>query len=168
MRPKLILFSGLPGTGKSTLSYALSQQTGWSILSKDLVDNAYKSSTDPNTPWYSYALLFDYANLNLKNGSTVILDAVFTYQRLRDNVFRLAQQYNAKVYPIVCTCSNEEIWEKRIRTRPEMVENWTPADWNEVLRVQRNFDSWKEPHLILDSIHAFDTNFAQLVQYIQS
>ena len=167
MQPKLILFSGLPGTGKSTLSYELSRRTGWSILSKDLVDNSYKNSTDPNTPWYSYQLLVDYANLNLKNGASVILDAVFTYQRLREQAFHVAQKYNAKVCPIVCVCSNEDVWKERLRIRPEMVEGWPPADWNEVMEVQRKFDAWKEPHLLLDSIHAFETNFAQLVQYLQ-
>lgn len=168
MQPKLILFSGLPGTGKSTLSYALSRQTGWGLLSKDMVDNAYKRSSDPNTAWYSYELLLDFAALNLKNGATVIVDAVFTYQRLRDSAYHITQKHGAKMYSIVCVCSNEELWEKRVRERPEAVDYWTPADWSEVQRVQRNFDEWREPHLLLDSIYPFETNFTKLLEYINS
>jgi len=40
--PRLILFSRPLGVGKSALSYWLSHETGWAVLSKDGVDQGLK------------------------------------------------------------------------------------------------------------------------------
>ena len=48
--PLLVLFSGPPGTGKSSLSYFLARERAWPILSKDQFDRVLEQSAARATP----------------------------------------------------------------------------------------------------------------------
>lgn len=37
----LVLFSGPPGVGKSTLSYRLANELGWGIITKDQIERLW-------------------------------------------------------------------------------------------------------------------------------
>lgn len=36
--PTLVMFAGLPGTGKSTLALALGKSLGWPVIDKDILN----------------------------------------------------------------------------------------------------------------------------------
>lgn len=162
---KLVVFSGPPGVGKSTLSYKLAQKTLWTLLTKDRIDRSLEREgiVDGRA---GYEVLFGLTQLNLQNKNSVILDAVFTTDLLRDSITEIAKATNAEIYYIVCTCSNEEEWKKRIESRPEVVEGWTPADWKEVQRVQEVYAKWGKHHLSLDAMDDLNDNFQKLLTYI--
>jgi predicted kinase len=162
---KLVIFSGPPGVGKSTLSYALAQRTGWALITRDGIDRGLEKA-EAFHPRAGYEVIFELSRLNLQNNVSIILDAVFTTKAIRDQIIAIGNESKADVYFVVCTCSDERIWEDRVKKRPEMVAGWTPADWNEVQRVRELYEKWEKPHLVLDSVNSLDENIQKLFRYI--
>lgn len=162
---KLILFSGSPGVGKSTLSYMLAQQKEWPILTKDQIERSLEKSSIIN-PNAAYELLLDQAKLILQNNSSVILDAVFGRAAIRDQVNAIVSETSSELFIIVCSCSDMDLWKKRIENRPEVVDGWTPANWDEVQRVQSYFEKWFTPHLELDAVNPINENFSKIIDYL--
>jgi predicted kinase len=163
-RPALVMFSGLPGTGKSTLSYQLAETLHWTLLTKDAIDRSLEQS-DIITARGGYNLLFDLARLNLERGTSVILDAVFTTQSLRDLAADVAEATSARLRIVYCFNSDQAQWQRRITDRPEVVSGWTPADWAEVEQVQARYEALQEDHLALDSHDPLAENLDRLLKF---
>jgi len=164
--PRLVLFSGPPGVGKSALSYWLSREMGWAVLSKDGVDQGLKvCPTCP--PVAGYEVMFSLAELNLRNGASVILDAVFGLPDFRRRAIDVAARYGARFHAIACFCSDHELWRQRVERRPEAVRGWTPADWAEATRVAGYYQPWASPHLALDAAQPFAHNTALLLAAVR-
>jgi len=64
--------------GKSTLSYALARRTGWAVVAKDGIDRTCERlDLAAWPPIAAYQIMLDLADLNLRHGVSLILDAVF-------------------------------------------------------------------------------------------
>ena len=86
---KLIIFSGLPGTGKSTLAEAVGRHLGIPVFAKDwleatLIRSGLKPVSDDRTLGFAgYELLTILAQRQLMLGQSVILDSVAAAQTIR-------------------------------------------------------------------------------------
>ncbi len=161
----LVLFSGVPGVGKSTLSYRLATETGWALIPRDQIDRSLEQEQVFNGR-ASYEVMFGLARLNLQRNVSVILDAVFTVAPLRETAMAIAHETHARFFAIVSTCSDLATWERRVANRPAVVDGWTPANWEEVQRVQTRFQPWQSPHLLVDAIRPIEENYSTLLDYI--
>ena len=168
--PILILFSGLPGTGKTTLSQKTAAYYHLPLFSKDRFQSLLveKHLAKRNTA-DGYYLLIDQAEAQLSLGIGVVLDAVFPLPGFRQTLQKIAAQHTAIFIPIFCYCSSNEIWEKRMQNRCQLVPNWTPVGWEEVLRLKEIFTPWNPQEvLFLDVINQPEKNFGRLTDWINS
>ncbi|MFB7223576.1 AAA family ATPase [Streptomyces sp. NPDC056227] len=112
----LTLVGGLPGSGKSTLSGALADRLGVTLLSSDRLRKelagipagqpavaAYGEGLyTPEWTAKTYAALLDRASALLSRGESVVLDATWSHARQREAAQRMAERTSAELVALHC------------------------------------------------------------------
>ena len=170
---KLIVFSGLPGTGKSTLAETIGKQLCIPVFAKDwleavLLENGLQSTAGGKSLGYvGYELLTTLAERQLMLGQSVILDSVAGIIAIRTQWKALAKQYQADWRVIECICSDEKIHRDRLSTRQRNIPGWHELEWPEVERVKEYYQLWQEEHLVLDMVQPFEENLTRARTYCE-
>ena len=164
---RLVLFSGPPGVGNRPQFSSRAPHWLGGRLAKDGLDRTLETcSVAFGSTLTGYRLMLDLADLNLRHGASLILDAVFTQAGFRQEAQDIAARHNALFRAVVCHCSDQELWRRRVENRPVMVAGWTPADWAEACRVAQNYELWTSPHLLIDAIDPLETTIKRVVRYV--
>jgi predicted kinase len=170
---KLIIFSGLPGTGKSTLAEAVGKALEIPVFAKDWLEAALlrsglkPTSADKSLGYAGYELLTVLAKRQLMLGQSVILDSVAASRTIRDTWLSLTEQYNADYRVIECICSNESLHRSRLKQRQRNIPGWHELEWSEVERVEQYYFLWEEERLTLDMTNSFNENFLKAKTYCE-
>lgn len=112
----LTVVGGLPGSGKSTLSGALADRLGVTLLSSDRIrkELAGIPAEQPAAAGYgeglytpewtarTYAALLDHAALLLSSGESVVLDATWSDAAQREAAVRAAERTSADLVALHC------------------------------------------------------------------
>jgi predicted kinase len=168
---KLIVFSGLPGTGKSMLAETIGRRLGIPVFAKDwleavLLQNGLKPTQKEKSLGYvGYELLTTLAERQSMLGQSVILDSVAGIAAVRKRWKDLAHQYHAEWRVIECLCSDETVHRARLLTRERNIPGWHELDWSEVERVKEYYVPWQEDHLVLDMVRPFEDNLSRVMAY---
>lgn len=171
---KLIIFSGLPGTGKSTLAEAVGKALQIPVFAKDWLEAVLLQSglkpmnEDKSLGFAGYELLTVLAQRQLMLGQSVILDSVAASQTIRTMWRQLAEQYDADCCVIECICSDESLHRSQLKQRERNIPGWHELEWSEVERVKGYYSQWAGHHLVLDMIHPFSENFLKAKTYCES
>jgi len=170
---KLIIFSGLPGTGKSTMAEMIGKDLAIPVFAKDwleatLVRSGLKSVTeDKSLGSAGYELLTTLAERQLMLGQSVILDSVAGSQTIRGTWRQLSEQYEADWRVVECICSDETLQRARLKDRKRHIPGWHELEWSEVERVKQYYFPWEGEHLVLDMVQPFDKNLLKARKYCE-
>jgi predicted kinase len=170
---KLIVFSGLPGTGKSTLAEAMGKVLGIPVFAKDwleatLVRSELKPTREEKSLGFAgYELLTALAERQLMLGQSVILDSVAASQAIRKVWRQLSDQYGADWRVIECICSSETLHRSRLSGRKRDIPGWHELEWSEVERVKLYYASWEGERLVLDMTNALSENLLKARTYCE-
>ena len=168
---KLIIFSGLPGTGKSLLAEAVGRELGIPVFAKDWLEAVLLRSklvpaeTEKQLGSIGYDLLTVLAERQSSLGQSVILDSVASTVSIRTTWRELARKYNADWRVIECICSDLGIHRERLEKRQRRILGWHELAWSDVEFVRSYYAPWDEKRLILDSIRSVDKNFLAALKY---
>ncbi len=145
-RPALILMSGLPGTGKSTIAEKVAGSAGFEIIQTDRVrkelqsgPDARLSTQDPYSEQAKQAIYDEClrrAREALFEGKRVILDATFHSSDRRRMFTQLARQMGVRVHLLICRADREVI-RRRLAARTNSISD---ADWEVYLKLAEKWD----------------------------
>jgi predicted kinase len=114
-----------------------------------------------------YHLLLDLADEQLSLGVSVVLDAVFPLEGFRAEARAIAERHQAAFRVIYCHCSDEALWQERMRTRHRYVPNWTPVDWAEVERLREKYQPWDDRQVLrVDAADDLDENLTRALRWV--
>lgn len=124
---RAVLVNGVPASGKSGVARALSDATGWPILTLDTIKNPFLAELPPGDRLFnrtlgraSYAAIFDLI-ADAPAGSTFIVDAWFGFQPLEILTGHLARAGVAQVAEVWCHAPPDTIgarYAARLDSRP--------------------------------------------------
>jgi predicted kinase len=165
MQTTLVIFSGLPGTGKSTLADKLARELRWPLLRIDDVIGEI-----PENPGVSFwdskvAILLGLTETQLELGISVIVDSVFMNMD-RNHAQELARKYQARFRPIYVFVSDENVWKERVITRYKESKN-TVATWEQIHHQRGHFRNWEpKTALFIDSQHSLDRDYETVLDFV--
>ncbi len=170
---QLIVFSGLPGTGKSALAEETARRIGAPVFAKDWVEASIVRSGMTEAPearqqlgWAGYELLTTLAERQLRVEQSVILDSVASTESIRSAWRSLAVSYGAQWRVIECVCSDETVHRARLAMRKRNIPNWPELTWGEVERVRAYFSPWRDVRLTVDAMLPMHQNLASVLAYL--
>ena len=158
----LIVFGGLPGTGKSTLARKLAERLGAIYLRIDTIERAIAESDGAVSICdKGYRVAYALAADNLRLGQTVIADAVNARRITREAWRRVAGRAGARIIEIEITCSDPIEHCRRIETRVVDI----PVTWDEV--VTRTYEPWIGDRISIDTAgQSIAQSFARLTALV--
>jgi predicted kinase len=148
----LVVVSGLPGTGKSTLADALAPRLGAVVCSVDPIEGAIVRAGIPQgfeTGLAAYLVAEAVADAALRGGLPVIVDAVSSVEPARDMWRSLAARHGVPLHVLVCELPDDGAALARLAGRRRGLGLPEPGPANLAAR-RAEWTPWPEPQLVID------------------
>jgi predicted kinase len=149
----LIVFAGLPGTGKTTIARALADERQAVYLRIDTIEQTLRREARPageDVGAAGYLVAYALAKENLRGrGRIVVADAVNPVKAARNAWREIAATQACPLLEIELTCSDRDEHRRRIDERPAEVDGLPPVTWQQV--IDRLYEPWDRPHCVLDT-----------------
>lgn len=144
----LIVFGGLPGTGKTTLARELTRRLSASYVRIDTIEQVLKAA-GLTVGATGYTIANALAAENLKLDRTVIADCVNPVLPSRQGWRETAQRYRARLFEVEIVCSDLAEHRRRVESRIADIEGLIQPTWQEVM--DRPYEPWDRDRLVLET-----------------
>ncbi len=148
-QPILVVFGGLPATGKTTIAKKLSKAIRASYLRIDTIEQAMVRDGIETIDHRGYLIAYEVAKDNLKNGISVIADSVNPILLTREHWKKVASETNSLLLQIEIICSDMDIHKNRVDNRVSDIEGHKPSTWEKVLK--RDYEEWPDVDMVIDT-----------------
>jgi predicted kinase len=171
-QPQVIIFTGLPGTGKSTLAEQVARTVGAPAFAGDWLMGALQpahaalASLDRSeyvAAWFS--LLRTLVTRQLMLGQSAVVDDVVIESQF--SLWReTAARFSARLFLIECICSDEVIHRARIEGRTRGIPGWHEVGWDHVERMRAEVVPITADRLTVDAMEPVEDNIRHVLGYI--
>ncbi len=155
--PTVIVVCGQIGTGKSTIAQRLSEQSGFTVLSSDVIRKRlagllptahataeYQSGLyTPEFTRKTYDAVHTAAEEELQNGRGVIIDATYKHPTERQTMLEIGARYHVPVLFVECQASAVTV-EQRLREREQRGDTASDATWTLAQHEREQFPAFSE------------------------
>lgn len=147
----LIILSGLPGTGKTTIARAAAQSLRAVHLRIDTIEHAIETSElrVPSAIDAGYRAAFGLAEDNLRLGHIVIADSVNPITLTRKAWREVAIRAGVPSIDVEVICSDPAEHRIRVETRFNDLEGFRLPTWADV--TARAYEPWTTERIIIDT-----------------
>jgi predicted kinase len=147
----LIVFAGLPGTGKTTIAKELARQLEAVYLRIDSIEQTLRDSGAYNslTGDSGYCVAYVVAEENLRLGRIVIADSENPLELTRDAWLKVAARASVRAIEVELKCSDTEAHRQRVEGRVPDISGLKFPSWQNVIR--REYHNWTREHMIVDT-----------------
>jgi predicted kinase len=167
----LVVLSGLPGVGTSSLADELGRRLPACVVSVDPVEDAIlrvglRQSFETGVAAYEVCGTIAAGQLTL--GFNVIADAANHLEIARDTWRRAASSTASTLRVVHVICSDEGTHRRRLTRRERGLSHYPEPTWSDVERRRLETEPWSEEHLIVDSLEPLDENVRACLRYVLS
>jgi predicted kinase len=157
-RSVLVVMTGLPGTGKSSIAQAIATALPAAYLAVDPVHGELEtfgqSEWDPEGR-ADYAVVRRLARVQLRLGLSAVVDAVNPLDAIRADYRAIAVQHEAAYVLLATTCADEHLHWRRVDAK--RLHGPGPV-WAEVERQRSYYETPRQADLVLDANKAMPAN----------
>jgi predicted kinase len=149
----------------------LGQALNYAVLGVDQAEAAmWRAGVSHSGPTHhaAYLVVGALAAEQLALGHGVIVDAVCGPEPARAQWRDLADQMEAKLRFIVVECSDDGIFQDRLKHRSRNIEGFPEPTWEGVLRRRAEFPPWTDERLTIDSVNSQAANLRTALEYLSA
>jgi predicted kinase len=170
--PRVVIFTGLPGTGKSTLAEKVARITGAPAFAGDWLMGGLKPAhralaqldrSEYLAAWFG--LLRTLVTRQLMLGQSAVVDDVVSSGQF-DLWQATADQFSARLFTIECVCSDEAIHRTRIEGRVRGIPGWHEVGWDHVERMRAETSPPTFERLVVDAVQPVQDNLRRVLAYL--
>jgi len=166
--PVLVVFGGLPGTGKTTIAREVAARLRAAYVRIDAIEAALWRGGIPReqpTGIATYVAANAVADGCVRVGVDVVVDAVNPVEAAREGWRELARRTGVSLRVVEVVCADEDEHRRRVESRVSDLEGLAPPTWSDV--ESRIVDPWTEPRLTLDtSAEPVDASVERVLAYV--
>ena len=184
MRPTLIVVSGPPASGKTTLAHALAQAVHCPAICRDEIKEGLVSGAESETflpergdaaNQAATAVFFDVVELLVQRGVTVVAEAAFQHHRWAPWITRVSELANIRI--VNCEADMAVAHARRVRRWRD--EPWrrrfhADPDLRQLARIERSPSGpayqpihLESPTLVVDTSDGYRPTVDEIVAFVQ-
>jgi predicted kinase len=169
--PTLVLVTGPPGTGKSTLAEAAAGRLRAPVLAWDWVmagltpfdeiQRSLRAVGPAGVRQVGWSMLWNLALAQLRRGRSAVLDGCARTPEI-DRTRQLAAEEGGVSRVVVTRCRDTAVHRARVESRRRDIPGWYELDWDHVAGFLSRWDEPAGADLYLDATDPLADNLARL------
>jgi predicted kinase len=169
--PAVVLFSGSPATGKSTLADAIGRELPAPVIAWDWcmaalspfseLQHVLNAMTRDRYHDVGYSLMSQAMEKQLRAKQSVILDCV-ARPRALPHWFEIAADHGVRLHIVECICSDADVHRSRVEGRIRGIPGWYELEWSHVEVSRTRYETLNVEKVVVDAVDPIAVNLARV------
>jgi adenylate kinase family enzyme len=173
--PVVVAFSGVPGTGKSTLAELIAADIGAPVFGFDWLMGALtpfegvQRAIQPDRDVFravGYALITQCVEKQLRSEQRAVVDCVARPPLIED-LRAMTNRYGVPLHVVECMCSDIDVHRSRIVGRVRAIPGWEELKWEWVENTLAVYEPLACEKLVLDTVAPVADSLARIRAYLE-